>query len=66
MGTKLPTSHLQDPTEILRRLRLSKLLWPMIERRAESIDKRYPGFTNKVLDPLPKKEHKKFKEMVIY
>lgn len=66
MGTKLPTTHLQDPVEILRRLRLSKLMWPMVEWRAKAIDKQYPGFTNKQLEPLAKREIGQYEEMVVY
>ena len=66
MGQKIPDTHIQDPIEIMRRLRISKMMWPFISQRATRIDKRYKGFLNKELEVLPKKEHKKHKEMVVY
>jgi cation diffusion facilitator CzcD-associated flavoprotein CzcO len=66
MGQKIPATHLQDPVEIQRRLRLSRLMWPMIESRAKRIDRRYTGFSNRVIEALPGKKMKRLREMVVY
>lgn len=66
LGTKIPKTHLQDPVEILRRLNMSKIMWPLVERRAISLDKKKRGFRNRELPGLAKSAVKEFKEMVVY
>ncbi|MCB0502921.1 MAG: NAD(P)/FAD-dependent oxidoreductase, partial [Bacteroidetes bacterium] len=66
MGQKIPTTHIQSPTEIFRKLKLLKMIWPVIEKRAEGLSKRHEGFTNTPLPGLPKTKIKDYKEMVIY
>ena len=66
MGQKIPKTHIQDPQELFRKLNISKVMWPLIERRAKAIDKRYPGFTNKVIEEPAKESLKELEEMVVY
>lgn len=66
MGQKIPTTHIQSPTEIFRKLRLLKMIWPIIEKRAETLSKKHKNFANKPLAGLPKTKIKAYKEMVIY
>lgn len=66
LGQRIPKSHIQSPTELFRKLKMSKLMWPIIERQAKSFDKSYQGFTNVALSPMPRTEFKERKEMVVY
>lgn len=66
LGQKIPKTHIQDPTDIFRKLALLKVIWPFIERRAIQVSKKHPNFANKPLDGIPKKEIIVRKEMVMY
>lgn len=52
MGQKLPTTHLSDPQQIFRQLKLANLFFNSIARKAAHIDSKYPNFSNLPLLPL--------------
>ncbi|OKH33015.1 F420H(2):quinone oxidoreductase [[Phormidium ambiguum] IAM M-71] len=50
MGQKLPKTHLSDPQQIFRQLKLANLFFNLIARKATQIDAKYQHFAN---HPLP-------------
>ena len=52
MGHKLPKTHLFDPQEIFRELKLTNLRFNSLVKKAHRIDARHPNFSNQ---PLPAK-----------
>lgn len=50
MGQKLPKTHLSDPQQIFRQLKLANLFFNLIARKAAQIDAKYQHFSNQ---PLP-------------
>lgn len=50
MGQTLPTTHLSDPHQVFRRLKLAKLLFPLIVKKGQQLDRKYPHFQNPRLD----------------
>ena len=48
LGQKLPTTHLSDPHQTFRQLKLLKLFFPLLKRKARQISARYPHFGNQV------------------
>jgi hypothetical protein len=53
IGQKLPTTHLSDPQQILRQLKLFKLFFKWFVREAHRVDDRSPHFSNRPLDLFP-------------
>lgn len=51
MGQKLPTTHISDPQQIFRQLKLTNLFFNSIVRKANQIDAKYPNFSNPPLLP---------------
>ncbi|MEQ9481828.1 flavin-containing monooxygenase [Coleofasciculus sp. F4-SAH-05] len=52
MGQQLPTTHLSDPQQIFRQLKLAHFFFTWIAKRAAQVDAKYPNFENR---PLPAK-----------
>ncbi|WP_013321927.1 flavin-containing monooxygenase [Gloeothece verrucosa] len=52
MGQQLPQTHLSDPQEIFRRLKLTKIFFNQIIKKANQVDAQYPHFSNPILPPL--------------
>lgn len=50
MGQQLPKTHLSDPQQIFRQLKLANLFFNLIARKAAQIDTKYQHFSNR---PLP-------------
>ncbi len=55
MGQHPPETHLSDPHAVLRQLRLARLTFPLLRRRARRIDRRHRRQESTVLhnQPLP-------------
>lgn len=55
LGQHPPTTHLSDPHAVLRQLRLARLTFPLLRRRARRIDRRHRRRGSTVLhnQPLP-------------
>lgn len=49
MGQKLPTTHLADPHQIFRQLKLLNLAFPWLVKKAHQVDAASAGFRNRVL-----------------
>ena len=49
MGQSLPKTHLSDPQQIFRQLKLLNLGFNLIVNKAHQIDARYPNFSNQPL-----------------
>ncbi|MFP4413687.1 hypothetical protein [Coleofasciculus sp.] len=52
MGQELPTTHLSDPPQIFRQLKLAHFFFNWIAKKADQVDAKYPNFENR---PLPSK-----------
>jgi hypothetical protein len=52
LGQKLPTTHLSDPHQTFRRIKLAHGAFPWLTWRAHRIDAQYPDFSNRPLPPL--------------
>lgn len=64
MGEKLPTTHLMDPHDALRRMKRANQFWSYIQKRARQIDKKQSNFANK---PLPAPQSTAIKtDLVVY
>lgn len=50
MGQQLPTTHLADPQQIFRQVKLASRLFNVIVKKAHQVDSKYPKFHNQ---PLP-------------
>ena len=57
MGKKLPKTHLFDPQEIFRELKLTNRRFDSILKKARQLDSQYPNFRNQ---PLETKINRKF------
>ncbi|MBO3457670.1 NAD(P)-binding domain-containing protein [Aetokthonos hydrillicola CCALA 1050] len=53
MGQQLPKTHLADPQQVFRQLKLANLFFNRIVKKAHQVDKQYPNFSNTPL-PQPK------------
>lgn len=51
LGQSLPTTHLTDPQQIFRQLKLVNFCFPWITHKALQIDAQYPNFCNQPLPP---------------
>jgi hypothetical protein len=49
MGQTLPDTHLSDPHQVFRQLKLLDLSWGLLTRKAHQLDKDYPDFQNQPL-----------------
>ncbi|MDX2230340.1 MAG: NAD(P)-binding domain-containing protein [Leptolyngbyaceae cyanobacterium bins.349] len=49
LGQQLPTTHLADPQQIFRQLRLVNFAFPWIVRKAHQLNAKYPHFSNQLL-----------------
>jgi len=49
MGQCLPETHLSDPHQVFRQLKLLDLGFNLVVKKAHSVDAKYPNFKNKVL-----------------
>lgn len=49
MGQTLPETHLSDPHQVFRQLKLLDLSWGLLTRKAHQLDKEYPDFQNQPL-----------------
>lgn len=49
MGQQLPTTHISDPQQIFRQLKLAHFFFNWLVKRAEQIDSKYPNFQNRPL-----------------
>ena len=54
MGKKLPQTHLFDPQEIFRELKLTNLRFNSLIKKAHQIDAQYPNFRNQPLAARPR------------
>lgn len=52
MGQQLPTTHISDPQNIFRQLKILQLAFPWLAYKAQQLDTRYPDFSNQPLPPL--------------
>jgi len=52
MGQQLPKTHLFDPQQIFRQLKLAHLLFNLTARKAAQVDAKYPNFSNRLLPPF--------------
>lgn len=52
MGQSLPETHLSDPQQVFRQLKLLNLIFPLLRRKAHQVDKEDPNFHNKSLQLL--------------
>lgn len=57
IGVSLPSTHLADPQQVFRQLRLLRWGFPWLERRARQLDKRHGGFQNQPLAAAPAPEN---------
>lgn len=48
MGQSLPETHISDPHEAFRQLKLLDLGFNLVAKKAHSVDAKYPNFKNKV------------------
>ncbi|MGK7931781.1 MAG: flavin-containing monooxygenase [Microcystaceae cyanobacterium] len=48
IGQSLPKTHLSDPHQIFRKLKLLKWGFSLLERKAYQVDKAYPNFKNNI------------------
>lgn len=46
MGQQLPTTHLSDPQNIFRQLKLANFFFNWIVKKAHQVDAQYPNFSN--------------------
>jgi len=49
MGQSLPKTHLSDPQQVFRQLKLLKLGFNLVEKKAHQVDKTNPNFCNRSL-----------------
>ena len=49
IGQKLPTTHLSDPHQTFRQLKLLKLLFPLLKIKADQLEAQYSHFQNQVI-----------------
>ncbi|MEW6497538.1 MAG: NAD(P)-binding domain-containing protein, partial [Cyanobacteriota bacterium] len=47
MGQQLPTTHLSDPQNIFRQLKLANVFFNWIVKKAHQVDAQYPNFSNR-------------------
>lgn len=52
-GQKLPSTHLSDPQQIFRQLKLLKFGFNWLIKKAYQVDAQHPGFVNQPLPALP-------------
>jgi hypothetical protein len=52
MGQQLPKTHLSDPQQIFRQLKLANLFFNFIAKKATRIDAKYPNFSNLPILPF--------------
>lgn len=50
MGQTLPKTHLSDPHQTFRQLRLASRFFPLIEKKAHQTDRKYPNYMNPSLN----------------
>ena len=62
IGQRLPKTHLADPQEIFRQLKLANLLFKAIAKKAHQIDALHPNFSNK---PLPFLQNSQQNELLV-
>lgn len=53
IGQQLPKTHLSDPQQIFRQLKLANLVFHLLAKKAHQVDRKYPNFSNSPLPPLP-------------
>jgi hypothetical protein len=53
LGQKLPKTHLSDPHQTFRQLKLFKLLFSLLRIKAHQIDAQYSHFHNQVINKYP-------------
>ncbi|HEY9649597.1 MAG TPA: NAD(P)-binding domain-containing protein [Coleofasciculaceae cyanobacterium] len=51
MGQQLPTTHLSDPQQTFRQLKLADFFFNKITKKAHQVDARYRNFSNRPLSP---------------
>ncbi|ACK73213.1 Flavin-containing monooxygenase [Gloeothece citriformis PCC 7424] len=56
MGQQLPQTHLFDPQQMFRKIKLAHLFFNQITKKAYQVDRQYGKFSNPVLPPLEKSE----------
>ncbi|GAA6615830.1 flavin-containing monooxygenase [Scytonema sp. NUACC26] len=56
MGQQLPKTHLSDPQQTFRQLKLAHLFFNLIARKATQVDAKYPNFSNRPLLPFSANE----------
>ncbi|MBE9031238.1 NAD(P)-binding domain-containing protein [filamentous cyanobacterium LEGE 11480] len=54
LGVALPKTHLSDPQVVFRQLRLLRLSFPWLKRKANQMDKKYAHFENQPIVATPK------------
>lgn len=52
MGQQLPKTHISDPQQVFRQLKLANLFFNLIARKAAQVDAKYPNFSNRPLLPV--------------
>ncbi|WP_318780814.1 flavin-containing monooxygenase [Dendronalium phyllosphericum] len=57
IGQKLPQSHLADPQQIFRQLKLANFLFDWLVKKAHQVDAQHPHFHNQPLPPLQSIQH---------
>lgn len=53
MGQQIPSTHLSDPQNLFRTMRIVKFGFPWIKYRAHQINRRHPGYHNQLLPAAP-------------
>ncbi|HEY9700677.1 MAG TPA: NAD(P)-binding domain-containing protein [Trichocoleus sp.] len=56
IGQQLPQTHISDPQQAFRQLKLANFFFPWLDRKAHQIDAQFPHFKNPVL-PEPASAH---------
>ena len=62
LGEKIPTSHLQNPVTLHAKMKMANIFFPLLKRRAKMLDKKYPNYRNKIVDPIVISKSKKTKK----
>ena len=48
LGQSLPKTHLSDPHQTFRQLKLLKLFFPLLRKKAQQLSAQYPSFQNEI------------------